>query len=233
MFAIELKKFYWIDDSADKSDDLCLHGDVIVSIGDERLETSCTISATALYLLKTLTENHVFNEDNQIFPCCGHFYIPNETNDTVHISGCPNGIDLSIIHAEDTVGLITEQGIKTLIEINTYSKVVLNFADKIQSIYEKCSPKIVPTDDFDKKGYVAFWNEWTRRRNDFESEYFCPAVGRKIDVGLCWEYCFVDNGAPMDTTQILKKWVTNTQIYNSIKDFHSVCEICSQCQWAK
>ena len=231
MFAIELEKYYWIDDRTDYPNDLCLHGDVAVNIGSERFETSCTISASALYLLKTLTENHIINEDNQIFPCCGHSYIPNDANDTVNIIGCPNGIDLSIIRTRTNVEITTKQGIKTLIEPSAYEKVVCDFADTVQSIYEKCSPKIVPADDFDRKGYVAFWNEWTRRRDNFDSGYFCPAVSRKIDISLCWEYCFVDNDTPTDAVIALKKWIADTQIYKSVNDFHTVCQICSRCQW--
>lgn len=233
MFAIQLKKHYWINDSIDDFNDLCLHGDIAITIGEEHFETSCTISATALYLLRTLTENHVLHKDNQIFPCCGHFYIPNDTNDTVHISGCPNGIDLSIIRTEDNIEITTDQCVKTFIDANTYSKVVCDFADEIQSIYAKCSPKKVPSEDFNKKGYVSFWNEWTRRRNSFDSGYFCPAISRTIDIGLCWEYCFVDSGAPMDTEEMLKKWIKDNHIFKSIKDFQTVCQICSHCQWPR
>lgn len=231
MFSITLNRFYWIDDSADNTDDLCLHGDVIVNIGDERFEESCTISATALYLLKTLTENHVIHEDNQMLPCCGHFYMPNDTNDTVHISGCPNGIDWSVMRIGDDIEITTEQGIKTLVALSEYQKTVYNFADEVQSIYEQCSPKKIPENDFERKGYVAFWNEWLRRRNNINDTFFCPSVSRKITDRLCWEYCFADNGGPKDTAKELKSWLADTHIYKNIKEFHSVCEICSHCQW--
>jgi len=45
-----------------------------------------------------------------------------------------------------------------------YQEQVIQFADKIKDFYDKCLPKKF-NDEFDKKGYIAFWNEWNRRRN--------------------------------------------------------------------
>lgn len=231
MFSIVIKRFYWIDDSADNPDDLCLHGDVIVNIGNERFETSCTVSATALYLLKTLNENHIINEDNQMLPCCGHFYIPNETNDTVHISGCPNGIDWTILHVQNGVEITTESGAKTFIGMDAYQKAVFDFADKVAQYYKHCSPKTIPAEDFERKGYIAFWNEWSARRGALSDNWFCPAISKDVDIGLCWEYCFADNGAPIDTASKLKQWIADSK-YKGLDDFHSVCGICTHCQWS-
>jgi hypothetical protein len=233
VFSIELIKFYWIDDNTDNPDDLCLHGDVFVNIGNERIETSCTVSATALYLLKTLTEDHAIHKGNQMLPCCGHFYIPNSTNDTVDIRGCPNGMDWAVFHIGDNVRIINEQGEVRLVQMSVYKKAVYDFADTIQHIYEKCSPKNVPKDDFEKKGYTAFWNEWERRRNDLGDAFFCPAISHKIDAGLCWECCFSNNGGPKDVAERLENWIADTHIYKDVKEFHSVCELCSHCQRAK
>ena len=82
----------------------------MVCIGKCKFEYDATISATALYLLKTLTENHIINTDNQMLPCCGHLMIPKETLDNVTILGCPNGIDWSVIHDENSVILELEDG---------------------------------------------------------------------------------------------------------------------------
>lgn len=78
-FHIEGWDFQWITGAADDPEDLCLHGSVRVHIGDTVLEDVGTVSATALYLLKSLTEDHKMNaEDVQMIPCCGHFLIANE-----------------------------------------------------------------------------------------------------------------------------------------------------------
>ena len=165
-FQIDAEKFYWIKgDAEDDPEDLCLHGDASAVIGDETFSYSCTVSATALYLLKSLTENHIIYEDNQMLPCCGHFLIANDTLSEVYIYGCPNGVDWSIIHEGDTVRLITESGKETVVPLAEYQKEVFRFADKVEAYYQSCAPKILPEDDeFTRNGYTAFWTEWRRRR---------------------------------------------------------------------
>lgn len=90
-FRIEAANLHWIDDPVNDPDDLCLHGDAVAYIGDRKLEyQECTVSAAALYLLKTLTENHIINQDNQMIPCCGHFLMANDDQTEVTIVGCPS-----------------------------------------------------------------------------------------------------------------------------------------------
>jgi hypothetical protein len=165
MFNIEVSKLHWIDGSADCPGDLCLHGDIRATIGEECFEYSpAAVSATALYLLKTLTEDHVPGEDNQkMIPHCGHFIVPDEMNDTVCIIGCCNGIDWSVIHKGDLIQLITTNGKETVIHLTDYTKAVYAFADTIESYYSSCATKI-PEDDFDRNAYAVFWKEWCRRR---------------------------------------------------------------------
>lgn len=166
LFSIEATSFEWIGATKDDPDDLCLHGHAIACIGDHKLEYDATISATALYLLKTLTEDHIMDTENQMLPCCGHFVIPNDTLDNVTILGCPNGIDWSVIHDGDTVILELSDGTKERISIEDYRKAVLTFADKVEAFYKSCTPKRKPEEEFDRNGYIAFWNEWHRRRNE-------------------------------------------------------------------
>lgn len=111
-FSINATDLKWINGSKDDPKDLCLHGHAIAVIGNRKLEYDATISATALYLLKSLTEDHIIYKDNQMLPCCGFSYIPNEKLDNVTILGCPNGIDWSIIHDGETVVLELEDGTK-------------------------------------------------------------------------------------------------------------------------
>lgn len=153
LFSIDATDFEWIDGSKDNSEDLCLHGHAIVYIGKYKLEYDATISATALYLLKTLTENHIIDTDNQMLPCCGFSMIPNETLDNVTISGCPNGIDRSVTHDGNSVILELENGIRECVSIDEYMKEVFNFADKIEAFYKSCTPKKIPMDEFDRNGY--------------------------------------------------------------------------------
>ena len=159
MFSIEATNLYWINGS-NEEEDLCLHGYATVRIGDEIFKYDATVSSTALYLLKSLKENHKIYENNQMLPCCGFFMIANDDLSKVDICGCPDGIDWSVYHENDEIVLITEAGKITKISMNTYRKEVFSFADKIEDFYNKSNPKILPKDDFDRNGYIAFWNEW-------------------------------------------------------------------------
>ena len=165
LFNIYVKKMFWINGSLDDPDDLCLHGDVSVTIGDECFETECVLSSSALYHLKTLTEDHVIYTGNQMLPCSGHSLFPNDSNDTVNISGCPNGIDWDVRHVADGVELTTESKKKTFVTHSEYQKQVFAFADSVKGFYDKCKEKNIPADEFDRRGYMTFWKEWNRRRN--------------------------------------------------------------------
>ena len=73
MFNIDVSDMYWVT-KKDDPDDLCAHGEMSAIIGDETLTFNGTVSATAIYLLKTLTENRTFEDKNQMMPCCGNSY---------------------------------------------------------------------------------------------------------------------------------------------------------------
>lgn len=165
MFRIEVSNLCWIDGSADNPNDMCLHGHAMVCIGDRKPEYDACVSASALYMLKSLSEDHIIDKSNQMLPCCGHFFVPDENLENVDISGCPYGIDWSVIHEGDNVKLVLDDGFEETVPLNDYQKEVFAFADKIEDFYNSCSPKIMPEDDFERNGYIAFWNEWHRRRN--------------------------------------------------------------------
>lgn len=164
-FIIDVTELYWINGDMDDPEDLCLHGHAVAYIGGEKLEYDCTVSATALYLLKTLTEDHIIHEDNQMLPCCGHFYIPDAKLENIVISGCDKGIDWTVRHNGSNVILTLENGTEVTIPLKKYRQEVYRFADKIENYYKSCSPQKLPEDKFDHDGYIAFWNEWHRRRN--------------------------------------------------------------------
>jgi hypothetical protein len=63
--------------------------------------------------------------------------------------------------------------------------------------------------------------------------WYCPATEKEIDTGLCWEYCFIDKGGPIDTDCQLKRWIEQTKQFKDIEEFHKVCEKCNHCQWSK
>ena len=109
-FHIDANKLCWIDGSKDNPEDRCLHGHAVAYIGREKLEYDCTVSATALFLLKTTDREPHTHEGNQMLPCCGHFYVPDKELENVYISGCDNGIDWTVKHNGNNVILILENG---------------------------------------------------------------------------------------------------------------------------
>lgn len=115
IFKITADDLQWIGGAVDDPQDLCLHGHVTVQFGDTILEDTGTISATALYLLKTLTEDKLMAEyDIQMIPCCGHTFIANVNMTEVQISGCDTGTDWSTIMRAIPSGLFSPPGRKRL-----------------------------------------------------------------------------------------------------------------------
>ena len=163
VFKIDVTDFEWIDGPEDDPKDLCLHGKVTAYIGDEILEDHGTISASALYLLRSLTQDHKTGEENQMIPCCGHFMVANDDLTEVWISGCPYGTDWLVEQVSGGVKITTDSGKETFVPMDEYRAEVFRFADKVEAYYKACLPK-KPHDEFSRNGYTAFWNEWHRRR---------------------------------------------------------------------
>lgn len=167
MFQIDAEGLEWIGGAKDDPRDLCLHGHVRVRVGEALLEADGTVSATALYLLKTLTEDKIMSDKEiQMVPCCGHFLIANGDLTEVQIIGCDHGTDWSTVHHGEYVNIILPDGTVETVSLTAYRTEVLRFADKVEAFYEACSPKELPVDAFDRNGYLAFWNEWHRRRRE-------------------------------------------------------------------
>lgn len=167
VFKIKADHFEWIGGAKDDPQDRCLHGHVTAQFGDTVLEDSGTVSATALYLLKTLTEDKIMKPyDIKMIPCCGHFLIANQDLTEVQISSCDNGTDWSTIHEGDCVRFILPSGQEEVVSLREYQYEVLAFADSVKRFYDSCTPKELSEDAFTRNGYIAFWNEWKRRYHD-------------------------------------------------------------------
>ena len=181
-FDITASDFGWITGAADDPEDNCLHGHVTVTIGGNTFEANGTVSATALYLLKSLTEDHIPSDhDLQMVPCCGHFYIANEDLTEVTIIGCDTGLDWMIRHDGKTVLLTAPDRTAVEVPYGDYLYKVCRFADKVERYYEQCAPKVIGDDEFEQNGYVAFWNEWHRRYNEASIKESI-ATGREIEL---------------------------------------------------
>lgn len=171
-FEIKILNFHWIKE--DDGQDLCLHGNVFVKIGDEIIidanTLDVTLSSAALHLMRALKQNYKPDDySSQLFPHCGHFIIADDEKDCVDILGCPTGIDWTIVHLKDNkVKLITESGQEIIIEEKLFQKIVLDFADQVENFYKSSIPRIIPTDEFEKMGYLTFWKEWRYLREEWK-----------------------------------------------------------------
>lgn len=162
----------WINGAADDPADFCAHGDVTFRIdGDTLLETSgraLTVSAAALYLLRTLSTPHTHDSPvgDHLFPCCGFslYDVPGEPD--VVVCGCPNGEDFEVLHQFDGSGVVVRaaDGRKWPVKWPDWRAAVFEFADTISAFYAACSPKRPAPED--AAGYAKFVSEWERRRGD-------------------------------------------------------------------
>lgn len=162
-FCITAENFGWLNGAEDDPQDLCLHGRVTVQVGEEVLQDDCCVSASALQMLRTLTEDHEPTPGEQMLPCCGHSMYPGDSMlNTVFISGCDNGTDYAVRHDGIDVYLITQKG-TWKVSLLDYRQQVLHFAMQVQEFYRKSSPKQLPKNPVERDGYLAFWREWGRR----------------------------------------------------------------------
>lgn len=163
-FEIKIINLNWLD-SLPEAEDLCLHGSVYVKIGNEIVSDEhfgdWTLSSTALFLMRSIERNYKAGDfGGQLLPCCGHTFIADETQKSVQILGCPTGIDWTIEHIENNlVKHTTQQGSIALINKEDYRLLILDFAEKIENFYQKSQPKQIEN-EFDRNGYLAFWEEW-------------------------------------------------------------------------
>ncbi len=128
--------------------------DTVIEDGDE-----WCVSASALRFMRSVLNNHFSGANEHMIPCCGHFMIPANDGKSVHISGCPNGIDLDIIHEDNRVTIKDAYGRSFSVDFSEYKNAVLSYAKEIEEFIQN-SPARLFDDPFDKKGYEALKTEW-------------------------------------------------------------------------
>lgn len=161
----------WIKGSEDDPSDLCAHGDFEFRIDDDVLSDgsagrALTLSAAALYLLRTLSRSHTKDAQvgDQLFPCCGHAMYDIPGQDEVVIVGCGNGEDFELDHREGGAAVVVRAtgGREWSVDRDSWQAAVFAFVDAVSEFYARSSPKR-PTKD-DAAGFRAFQAEWERRR---------------------------------------------------------------------
>lgn len=179
MIILEPTRMHWIkDDGADDPFDLCAHSPVRFEVGDKILVApdhgDFTVSAAAIYLLRTLERNHTADAPvgDQLFPCCGHSM--HDTGDEdVWFCGCPNGIDVFITHeADGRIRLTQRDGQSSVVSMDDWCRAVSRFSDCVRAFYDDSLPR-TPSDD-DAAGFSRMMTEWDGRRSR-------ARIGERVD----------------------------------------------------
>ena len=141
--------------------DCCVHGTIVFEINGEVLsdDTQWCVSASAYRFLHTLFADHFAGYEQHMIPCCGHFMVPSEDGMKVLISGCSNGIDFDVIHENEDIIIRTEENKVYRVPFAEYKAAVLGYAKQVEGFYHQNPPRRFE-DEFEKKGFAAFCNEW-------------------------------------------------------------------------
>ena len=170
MIVLQPLNLQWIKGAGDDPRDLCAHGDVEFRVGGDVLldPTTCrnlTVSAAALYLLRTLSSPHTRQTPvgDHLFPCCGFTMYDVDGEDDVVICGCPGGADFEVRHEGEEVVIRSDDGREYRAAGDEWRSAVFEFADRVSEFYAGAAAK-QPTDEEDRMGFAKFAVEWERRR---------------------------------------------------------------------
>ena len=171
MVELEVSDLQWINGPDDDPKDQCAHGRVAVSVDGVELasvsEGLWTVSAVALYLLRSLEHDHCqassVAEGSQLFPCCGFSVWQQDGRFPVVIIGCPDGVDIWI-RLEDGQVILQRDELSMAVPAEGWKATVLGFVAAVENFYEQASPKETPADPEDRAGWQAFWDEWRQRK---------------------------------------------------------------------
>jgi hypothetical protein len=163
---------HWLAVDGEDTLDQCAHANVTFAVGETVVvrpdDGPFNITATGLFLLRTLREDHVlsspFAEDNQLFACCGHSVYVSSGRFPVLVTGCDAGVDAEIERSGDSVVVRTRDGQSTTVDAAEWQRAVLSFSSAVEAFYAASAPKASLDDDEDE-AWRAFWDEWRERRS--------------------------------------------------------------------
>lgn len=156
---IEPVELHWIGEF-DSCNDLCAHGDVRVVLdgGEIYRENEVTVSAGALYLLRTLEQDHALGEPDFLFPHCAHVMLVHE-EELVNISSCNHGGDWAVSHSDSGVALVFPGGHRLRVTDSEWRRAVCAFSSRVRAFYFATAK--TPGGD-DVEWHAAFCAEWDR-----------------------------------------------------------------------
>jgi hypothetical protein len=163
----------WNPAMEDDPTDQCSHGNVEFTIDSIPFVTGedgedITVSAAALFLLRTLTHDHTaatpVAEDAQLFPHCGFTALAVSGRFPVLVVGCNVGVDLDVVHTDGLVTIRSRDGKEATVTEAEWRVAVLGFVDEVQTFYDASPPREPFDDATADEGWTAFWQEWGGRR---------------------------------------------------------------------
>ncbi len=168
MLILRATNLHWLDVTAPDPADLCIHSPVEVVVGTARLVEAYagdwTVSASALYLLRTLERPHTKSDPvgDHLFPCCGFTMYDIAGEDDVAIVGCPNGVDIEVTRHAGQIILTTADGKNHSVPFADWKRAVCRFSYVLREFYKRSPPRM-PADPENEKGFRKFMAEWDRR----------------------------------------------------------------------
>ena len=171
MIHLSLSDLGWLDGRPDDHNDRCAHGRVCLEVDGTFLmrpeDGAWTVSASALFLLRTLTDDHTPDEPvaeaSQLFPCCGFNVAEGSDRYPGLCFGCPTGIDVWVQHADGQVTL-TRGNLQATIPFRDWVRAVHAFADDVTRLYAESAPKAAPDNAAEANAWATFWTEWRSLR---------------------------------------------------------------------
>jgi hypothetical protein len=125
-------------------------------------EPAVTVSAAALYLMRTLERPHELGADERLFPCCGNTFFEIPDGDVV-MPNCCDGVDFAVSIESRVARICAIGGARHEVREEDWRAAVFAFADDVAAFYATSWPK-EPFDDDDALGFASFGREWERRR---------------------------------------------------------------------
>jgi hypothetical protein len=118
-----------------------------------------TVSAAALFLLRTLSDDHTSEEPvthgNQLFPCCGFNVYPADGRFPAPIDGCPRGFDLDVVHSDGFVTIRDREGAAAVVAEAEWAAAVLGFVASVQAFHDASQRRLVVSER-DDDGWGVF-----------------------------------------------------------------------------
>jgi hypothetical protein len=168
MLILRPTHLHWLNQEVEDPADLCAHSPIELTVGGVALvqpsDGDWTVSAAALYLLRTLSGPHTAESrlGDHLFPCCGFTMYDVDEPDVV-IIGCLTGMDFDVIREDVQVRLTSADDHVHRAPFLEWRDAVCAFADAVKDFYDRSAPR-QPSTHEDERGLRTFWREWERRR---------------------------------------------------------------------